>query len=350
MSGAARVLLLVVACAAWSFMAHAAEPVDAAPSLDVPYDGNHWAMLTKARIQARYLPAGLTDDQAIRRAVADGVLREAVYPSVQLADDVAYITTNALTANTLDRRRNLLALCPQADGFQLLLDEADRCGTDGTHRLRFEQDAAGGMVCAACASLGLPTHWERHDRPARCPLPVWDRAAAQRQFDAWQQRFAQDMQPYLRDATEAMWQARADAGQPADATVVPASRASAALVAMSTAPEAFADALGMPASRRRSDLLARLLDLLSTAEVSGRGGLYPEPVPELEGICAQVWYLQWPGSAATASVPAHDRYLRDSAPFITVQLHGEEVRLAGLSRELVDVLLAPAQRHDPVQD
>ena len=341
MSGAARVLWVLVCCAAASFTTMASEPVDDGAPLDAPYDGNHWAMLVRAQIQARYLPAGLSDDAAIRRAVADGTLREAVYPSVQLGDDVAYIMTNALTGNTLDRRRNLLALCRQADGFQLLLDDADRCGNDSARHLRFVQDATGGMVCMACASLGLPTHWERHDRPARCPLPEWDRAAAQRQFEVWQQRFAQDMQPYLSAASDALWQAQVDAGRSVDATVVPASRASAALMAMSTAPEAFADALDVPGERRR-DLLAHLLTLLRTAKVSGRGGLYPEPEPVLEAICAQVWYLQLPGTAGPTSTPGNDRFVRGAAPFITVQPHGGQVRLAGLSRELAEILLAPA--------
>jgi hypothetical protein len=342
MFGAVRVLLVLVSCAVTSFATFAAEPVDAAAPLNAPYDGNHWAVLVRARIQARYLPAGLSDDAAIRRAVADGTLREAVYPSVQLADDVAYLMTNVLTGSTLNRRRNLLALCRQADGFQLLLDDTDRCGNDGARHLRFVQDASGGMVCAACASLGLPTQWERHDRPARCPLPAWDRAAAQRQFDVWQQRFAQDMQPYLHAASDALWQAQVDAGRSVDATVVPASRASAALMAMSTAPEAFAGTLDVPGERRR-DLLAHLLTLLRTATVIARGGLYPEPEPALEATCAQVWYLQLPGTASPTSVPGDDRFVRGDVPFITVQQHDGQVRLAGLSRELVEILLAPAR-------
>ena len=342
MSGAVRRLLLLVACAAASSTALAAEGAGDAAPLQAPYDGNHWAVLARATIQARYLPVGLSDDGAIRRAVADGTLREAVYPSLQLADDVAYITINALAASTLDRRKDLLWLCRQADGFHLLLDDRPDCDNDAARRLRFEQTAAGGLLCRDCAALGLPTRWERHDRPARCPLPAWDRAAAQLAFEGWRQRFEQDMQPYLRDATEALWQERAQAGRSVDATVVPGSRASDALVAMSTSPDRFVDATDMPGALRRSALLPRLLALLRTATVSGRGGIYPEPVPEFEATCAQVWYLQLPRASTGAPVPAQDIFERSAAPFITVQQDGGQLRLAGLSRELVEVLLAPA--------
>lgn len=343
MSGAVCRLLLLVACAAASFTALAAEVGGGAGLLQAPYDGNHWAMLARATIQARYLPAGLSDDAAIRRAVADGTLREAVYPSLQLADDVAYITINALAASTLDRRKDMLWLCRQADGFRLLLDDRADCNGDDAHSLRFEQAAAGGLVCRACAALGLPTRWERHDRPARCPLPAWDRAGAQLAFEGWRARFEQDMQPYLRDATEALWRERAQAGRSVDATVVPGSRASDALVAMSASPDRFVDAADMPGALRRGALLPRLLALLRTATVSGRGGIYPEPVPEFEATCAQVWYLQLPGGSTGGSVPAQDTFERGGAPFITIQQDGGQVRLAGLSRELVEVLLAPAQ-------
>ncbi|HAI46128.1 MAG TPA: hypothetical protein DCM50_05395 [Stenotrophomonas sp.] len=337
----ARVLLLWAACAVAALPTCAAEPADAGAPLDAPYDGNHWAVLVRAGIQARYLPVGLSDARAIRRAVADGTLREAVYPSLQLADDVAYITTNALSSSTLDRRKNILGLCRQPGGFRLLLQDTATCTDGGAPGLRFEQTAAGGLVCATCAALGWPTRWERHDRPAQCPLPAWDLAAAQRQFGAWRQRFEQDMQPYLHGATEQRWEAQAAAGRSAQATVVPASRASAALIGMSTSPDAFVDASGLPGELRRSDLLARLLQVLGTAQVIGRGGRYPEPLPALEATCAQVWYLALPGVAAHASAPPADRFVRDSVPFITVQQHGDQLRLAGLSRELLAVVLAP---------
>lgn len=99
---AVGVLLWLTAGAMASFTALAAAPAatEADTALHAPYDGNHWAVLARAQIQARYLPAGLSDDGAILRAVADGTLREAVYPSLQLADDVAFITLKALARST----------------------------------------------------------------------------------------------------------------------------------------------------------------------------------------------------------------------------------------------------------
>jgi len=341
---AVGVLLWLTAGAMASFTALAAAPAatEADTALHAPYDGNHWAVLARAQIQARYLPAGLSDDGAILRAVADGTLREAVYPSLQLADDVAFITLKALARSTLDRRKDILGLCRRTDGFHLLLDDTGDCADDAARRLRFEAAAGGAVTCRDCAALGLPTRWERHDRPARCPLPAWDLAAAQQQFGAWRTQFERDMQPYLGEPTEALWQSQARAGRSIDGTVVPASRASAALIAMTTAPDAFAEEVGMSGQVAPSAVLARLLRLLRTAEVSGRGGLYREPVPALEATCAQVWYLRMPGTAANGPVAATDTFVRGGAPFITVQQQGGRIRLAGLSRELVEVLLAPA--------
>jgi len=166
---AVRMLLLLVAGAMAPFAVMAAEPAaaDADSPLHARYDGNHWAVLVRAQIQARYLPAGLSDDAAIQRAVADGTLREAVYPSLQLADDVAYITLKALARSTLDRRKDILYLCRRAAGFQLLLDDTPDCDDDAARRLHFDAAAGGAMTCHECAAFGLPTLWERHDRPAR---------------------------------------------------------------------------------------------------------------------------------------------------------------------------------------
>jgi len=166
---ALRVLSLLIAGAMAPFAAIAAEPAtaEADTALHAPYDGNHWAVLVRAQIQARYLPAGLSDDAAIQRALADGTLREAVYPSLQLADDVAYITLKALAGSTLDRRKDILGLCRRTDGFALLLDDTAECADDAARRLRFDATADGALTCRDCAAFGLPTRWERHDRPAR---------------------------------------------------------------------------------------------------------------------------------------------------------------------------------------
>ena len=60
---AVGVLLWLTAGAMASFTALAAAPAatEADTALHAPYDGNHWAVLARAQIQARYLPAGLSD-------------------------------------------------------------------------------------------------------------------------------------------------------------------------------------------------------------------------------------------------------------------------------------------------
>ena len=146
---AVRMLLLALSCFALPMAVAAEAERGEQRGLAQPYDGHPWAMLGGARIEARYLPVGLTDDEAIRRAVEDGTLSEAV------------------TRSTLNRRRSILALCKQEHGFRLLLEEAGRCDAAVAPDLQFVEQDNGRLWCRNCASVGVPVYWERHDPPPR---------------------------------------------------------------------------------------------------------------------------------------------------------------------------------------
>lgn len=164
---AVRMLLLALSCFALPMAAAAEAERGEQRDLAQPYDGHPWAMLGRARIEARYLPVGLTDDEAIRRAVEDGTLSEAVYPSLQVSDDVTYVLLRKFTRSTLNRRRSILALCKQEHGFRLLLEEAGRCDAAVAPDLQFVEQDNGRLWCRNCASVGVPVYWERHDPPPR---------------------------------------------------------------------------------------------------------------------------------------------------------------------------------------
>lgn len=331
------VLILFCACASVS----AADPdAAAADALDeglhMPYDGHPLAMLLQPPLDARYVPTGLDNEAALRRAVADGTLREAIYPSLQLADDRAFVWLSQFTGSRLQPLGNTLVRCAAGEGFRLLLDSED-CSNAQAPSLHFDAAPGQAVVCRECAALNLPARWERQPPGAQCRLPRFDPDAARAQYATWLRRFDQDIQPFLHDASEALWKAR---GLSMRSSLVPRSRATATLFSMSMAPETFGASMGIDDAPPRSDLLPRLLALLKRADVVGRGGIYPEPLPEFAALCAEVWYLRVPvGGMADARPPPADTLARDVYPFITVVRTGDRIVLAGVSRELAKVLL-----------
>jgi hypothetical protein len=185
--------------------------------------------------------------------------------------------------------------------------------------------------------VGIPERWQRQAPGAQCALPRWNLDAARLQYGAWLKRFDHDLQPFLHGANEALWKGQ---GLTLRTSLVPRSRATATLFSMSTAPETLGASLGLDDATSHGDLLPRLLALLKTAEVAGRGGTYPEPLPAFSALCAEVWYLRIPagGTVDASPVPA-DTLERDGYPFITVMRDGDRIVLTGLSRELVQRLL-----------
>lgn len=330
-------LLLLCPLASVSAASPAAAPEeDLGEGLHMPYDGHPLAMLLQPTLDARYLPAGLDNEAAIRRAVADGTLREPLYPSLQLADDRAFVWLSQFGHSTLGMHSNTLVRCAGTTGFRLLLD-SDDCADAHAPSLHFEGPTDTELVCRECAGVGIPERWQRQAPGAQCALPRWNLDAARLQYDAWLTRFDHDLQPFLHGASEALWKGQ---GLTLRTSLVPRSRATATLFSMSTAPEALGASLGLDEATPYGDLLPRLLALLKTAEVAGRGGTYPEPLPAFSALCAEVWYLRIPagGTVDASPVPA-DTLERDGYPFITVMRDGDRIVLTGLSRELVQRLL-----------
>lgn len=333
-------VLLLACCPALPGAAASPMEGEQLERLRMPYDGHPMATLLEPTLDARYVPVGVDTEAAVRRAVADGTLREVTYPSLQLAGDWAYVWLGQFARSEL-RTESSLTRCEDADGFHLLLESND-CTARQAGRLTFQRQADGGLLCQECGQWNLPGRWQRQDAP-QCTLPAWDAAAAGRQYAAWWKQFEHDSRSLLVNTSEADWRQRGHLLRP---SVLMQSRAAPTLFTLGTAPEEIAAATGI-ADAGRGALLPRLLALLRTAQVSGRGGLYPEDKPELAVSCAEVWYLRLPAQPGVVAgpVPAADTLVRDAAPFITVALNGDRILLAGLSRELLQLLLAlPAEQ------
>ncbi|MCF7752249.1 hypothetical protein KQ945_15930 [Bacillus subtilis subsp. subtilis] len=328
--------LLVLCCPLASVAAPTAGSDDLEQGLHLPYDGHPLAMLLRPTLAERYVPAGLTDEAAIRRAVADGTLREPIFPSLQLADDRAFVWLSQFAHSTLGPRSNTLVRCPGTDGFRLLLDSED-CSDPHAASLHFDGPPAGDARCRECAALNLPVRWQHQQPGAQCRLPGWNLEVARVQYATWLQRLDHDIQPFLHTASEALWKAR---GLSMRGSLVPHSRATASLFSMSTSPALFGASIGLDDTPPRRDLLPRLLTLLKRADVAGRGGIYPEALPEFAALCAEVWYLRVPtGGLARANPPPPDTLERDGYPFVTFVRNGDQIVLAGVSRELAQALL-----------
>lgn len=177
-------LLLLCPLASVSAASPAAAPEDDLDEgLQMPYDGHPLAMLLQPTLDARYLPAGLDNEAAIRRAVADGTLREPLYPSLQLADDRAFVWLSQFGHSTLGMHGNTLVRCAGTTGFRLLLD-SDDCADAHAPSLHFEGPTDTELVCRECAGVGIPERWQRQAPGAQCALPRWNLDAARLQYDA----------------------------------------------------------------------------------------------------------------------------------------------------------------------
>ncbi|HFF6179446.1 hypothetical protein [Stenotrophomonas maltophilia] len=100
-----------------------AGPVDRS-QLNSPYDGHPFAALVGADVEARYLPAELSSDDAILNAYAEGRLREARYPSIQLSGNDAYVSFELFTRADLAFAQMTMPRCDVGNGFRLLLRHA----------------------------------------------------------------------------------------------------------------------------------------------------------------------------------------------------------------------------------
>ncbi len=326
------------------------EPVETTV-LHEPYDGHPMASLIRPVIEARYLPADLNDDAAISRAYAEGRLREAQYPSIQLSGPQAYALFELFPEADRAAHRLSLPHCRQPDGFRLLIGrsaETADCAEANAPGMNFTVASDGSATCKECAELKLPVRWVRADPPPRCTVPAWSQREAQQAYMKWLTAFTAAMQPLTKGASKEQWKAEAENLR---GSLVLQSRATAMLVGLTTDPESFAKAMQVDAAQLGDDLLPRLLTLLASAEVVGSGGLYPENEPGLADACAEVWYLRLPAlesrKAQGKSLPFTSGYQlppsgqlqRDRYPFATFTREDGVLKLVGLSRELAQALL-----------
>ena len=326
------------------------EPVQSAV-LRVPYDGHPMASLIRPVIEARYLPAELADDAAISRAYAEGRLREAQYPSIQLSGPQAYALMELFPQADRAVHRLTLPRCTRPDGFRLLIGrsaEAADCADPNAPGMTFTVAGDGSAICNECAGLKLPVRWVRADPPPRCTVPAWSQREAQLAYAKWLTAFTAAMQPLKSGASKEQWKAEAESLR---GSLVLQSRATAMLVGLTTNPDSFAKAMEVDAAQIGDDLLPRLLALLASAEVVGSGGLYPENEPGLADACAEVWYLRLPALEARQAqgkslpftggyqLPPSGQLQRDRYPFATFTREDGVLKLVGLSRELAQALL-----------
>lgn len=326
------------------------EPVETTV-LHAPYDGHPMASLIRPVIEARYLPADLNDDAAISRAYAEGQLREAQYPSIQLSGSQAYALFELFPQADRAAHRLSLPHCRQPDGFRLLISraaDASACAEPASAGLSFTDAGDGSVICKECAELKLPVRWVRADPPPRCTVPAWSQREAQQAYMKWLTAFTAAMQPLKKGASKEQWKAEAENLR---GSLVVQSRATAMLVGLTTNPESFAKAMQVDAAQLGDDLLPRLLTLLASAEVVGSGGLYPENEPGLADACAEVWYLRLPALELRKTqgkslpftsgyqLPPSGELQRDRYPFATFTREDGVLKLVGLSRELAQALL-----------
>jgi hypothetical protein len=341
-----------------------------APERPVPLpasrDDHPQAVAAGAVIDARYLPEGLTTDTAIEQAARTGVLRQARYPSIQLAGPQAFVGFDVFalaspsgTPPQVLQPDTVWAHCPGDGGWQLKAwpgpaTEAHRaCARQDLPTLRFTRAAgADALACADCAPLGLPTRWVRQDEArlaGGCPAPApWDQASARRDYERWVQAWLAIWRHTLRD--EALPKAASEHWRDHQASP---SRALSTLSALKQRPERLLEDIGLqPAAAPKRPMHEALLHWVGRAQPAGWGGVYPEPEARFAALCAETWYLRWPEldalarsprSAAVASLftagyglPAAGSFQRQAYPFLTFERRPDGgLRLTGISREFL---------------
>lgn len=326
------------------------------------YDGHRIAALLKSRIDTRYLPEGYETPEQITAAFADGRLVDANPPSIQVSGETAFVGFDNFKARSRDDALpNTMAMCFEDEGFRLLTKEAlDGRRPDGSHAcddarapaLHFKADGDGRLECVECERHGLPTVWKRQTDAVACTLGPWQPDTAAARWRDWQaaMQSAWKSLPAVSDETDP-YTAR-DTLQAALADVVePESRMANALAALRAGNPPWAQ---VPAQMRNvdPDLLARtVLDLLWRAQPAGDGGRYPEADSELPQ-CARVWYLKLEDIEAALRAHAGDpeplwggqyqlppsgELVRNAYAFVTMTETEDGLRLAGISRELVEL-------------
>jgi hypothetical protein len=323
---------------------------------ELPYDRHPLASMTRPLIEARYVPEQYQTEAQVLAGVTARKLREAQFPSIQLSAQAAYVQFGEFVRLNAPLWRNTLPWCRTPDGWRVVVDasvEPDArnvCANAGLASLHFRGDPDGRLICTDCATYDLPEIWLRQDReaPGQCKPGTWNPAQAGASYAHWLATWRKDWQAAVK-------QPAALTRSSFDASVAPVSRAAINLFQLLIEPEKLQLPLpeGVEAAATET-LAARLEALLAEAQPAGYGGLYPEPEERFAGLCAEVWYLRLPsleaslaagqpsplGSVTPYALPAEGKLRRDAYPFILVSRNRDQLRLAGLSKELMQVLLA----------
>ncbi len=327
------------------------------------YDGHLIAALVKARIDARFLPEGYETPEQITAAFADGRLIEANAPSIQVSGDTAYVGFGNFKARMRGGLLpNTMPMCFDDGGFRLLTnapvdgrraDGSRACDDAREPALHFKGDLDGRLECAECERYGVPKVWKRQADAVACTLAPWQADTAAARWREWQtamQSTWKDLPALSEHMSSREVQAMIAAAL--EQVVEPESRAANALAALWDGKPSWAQ----PAAQARqvdADRLAQtMLDLLWRAQPAGDGGRYPETRSDLPQ-CARVWYLKL--DEVEAAVRAHDgdptlawagryalpgagEFMRDTYPFVTMTETEQGLRLAGISREFIDLV------------
>lgn len=323
------------------------------------YDEHPQARRDRAVIDARYLPVGLHTADQIEAALQDGRMQTPLLPSIQLSDRRAYVQFSAFTPRHPEQTwPELMVRCGSPGGFRLLAIEVQphkdlqqACEADPQGGLRFARQGDGmQLTCLNCEASGLPMQWLREDPAgaAGCdtPPPGWSEPAARQAYARWVKEWARLWRPILRGDALTRDERWAD-------LVAPQSRAFATLAQLRHDDQSVARSLGMTLQDApQAALTDRLIDWLLKARPVRSGGLYPEPDATLAGLCAEVWYLELPGvqvrlrgpRGADApllepyALPATGTLQRGVYPFLTFHHGPKGLQLAGVSRELLQMV------------
>ncbi|MBA4109223.1 MAG: hypothetical protein C0487_06480 [Leptothrix sp. (in: Bacteria)] len=331
----------------------------APPRMQVAYYDEHpQARQDRAVVDARYLPVALRTADQIEAALQDGRMQAPLLPSIQLSDRKAYVQFSALTPkNPAQTWPAVMVRCAWPGGFRLLrLEEEDdtnlkqACNADPQGGLRFQRQADEQLTCLNCGDAGLPTQWVSEDptRATGCdkPVPAWNEQAVRQAYAKWVKLWARQWRPILRGDSLSN-------DERFDELVAPNSRAFSTLVQLRNDEQSIARSLGLNlAQAPKAALTARLIDWMLKAQPVRSGGLYPESDTRMAALCAEVWYLQLPGVEArlkgphAADAPLLEPYAlplagtlqRGTYPFLTFTHGPQGIQLAGLSREMLQMV------------
>jgi hypothetical protein len=327
---------------------------------DQPYDLNLQALKEKPVLDARYLPDGMLTEAEVLAAARAGRLREAVFPSIQIADRRAFVNFGQFAHAGKAMQAPAMTVCREADGFSLLpKTDADddgnaACARGGSRALHFRNDGAAALQCADCARQGLPTHWRLAAAAPRNACTAagsdWSAAAARRDYADWLGRFEHDAPKWLAPEGDSR-RSKEGTVDELESSVATNSRAVSMLAALSLDPQRMADQLdGIPAGVPWPSLGMRLMALLKNVEPAGYGGVYPESDDRYAHTCSEVWYVKLPGldaATAAAKVPGIEKYAlppagefrRRAYPFLIFARDRHGMCLAGISREFLQAWL-----------